>query len=132
MTRLESSLLVVHDFLGEEEHRLAASGGHIGSLGVSDDGVQDDPLFDDAQREVFVVFHSSNHRVFETELCAHEAGARIAEQTFLNGTIHVHLPARCIFHKLSDPCRYQFTPNGGFDLKKREWSCHGIYNNTSY
>ncbi|WWL45073.1 hypothetical protein V5O39_03610 [Pseudomonas parakoreensis] len=48
MTRFETPLLVVHDFVGKHENWLAACGSYFGSLGVGEDGVKDDPLLDGA------------------------------------------------------------------------------------
>ena len=39
MAGLESSLFVMHHFVGKQEHWLAAGRDHFGSLGVGDDGV---------------------------------------------------------------------------------------------
>lgn len=39
MAGFESSLFVMHHFVGKQEHWLAAGRDHFGSLGVGDDGV---------------------------------------------------------------------------------------------
>lgn len=56
MAGLESSLFVMHNFVSKQEHWLAAGSDYLGLFGVGDYGVEDDPFFDDAEGEVFVVF----------------------------------------------------------------------------
>jgi hypothetical protein len=68
MAGLKTTLLVMHNFVGKQEHWLAASGDYFGSLGVGDNGVKDYPILDSAEREVFVVPSGRHQSVIEPQL----------------------------------------------------------------
>ena len=68
MAGLESSLFVMHHFVGKQEHWLAACSDYFGSLGVGDYGVEDDPFLYYAERQVFVVSPGFDEDSFKREL----------------------------------------------------------------
>lgn len=71
MAWFETPLLVVHNFVGKHEDWLAACSDYLGSLGVSDYGVEDYPLFDGAEGEVLVVPSGCLQSLVETKFSAH-------------------------------------------------------------
>lgn len=71
MAGFESSLFVMHHFVGKQEHWLAACSGYFRSLGVGDDGVQDCPLFYSAEGHPLVVLPGCLQSVIETDLRTH-------------------------------------------------------------
>lgn len=71
VTGFESSLFVVHYFVGKQKHWLATGSDYFGSLGVGDYGVKDYPFLDDAEGHMPVVHSGCLKGFIKGEFEAH-------------------------------------------------------------